>query len=141
MKKYLLSTVLILSIFIAISTRANVKLPSILNDNMILQQNTDVKLWGWADAGEKITIKTSWLRQVVYTTTTADGKWIATVKTTSAGGPYTIDIEGKNKITLKNILLGEVWVCSGQSNMEFTINMLGGWDLYKKELDDLLKSD
>ena len=141
MKKYLLSTVLILSIFIAISVRANVKLPSILSDNMILQQNTDVKLWGWADAGEKITIKTSWLRQVVYATATADGKWIATVKTTNAGGPYTIDIDGKNKITLKNILLGEVWVCSGQSNMEFTINMLGGWDLYKKELDDLLKSD
>ncbi len=141
MKKQILSISLLLSLIFSFNLKANIKLPSILSDGMVLQQNADVKLWGWADAGEKITIKTSWLRQVVYATANAHGKWIATVKTTEAGGPYMIEIEGKNKITLNNVLLGEVWVCSGQSNMEFTIQMLGGWENYKKELEDVLKND
>ncbi len=141
MKKLLVKFLFLMSVFCLENGYAAVKLPSILSDGMVLQQNTDVKLWGWADAGEKITIKTSWLRQVVYATANAEGKWIATVKTTEAGGPYMIEIEGTNKITLKNILLGEVWICSGQSNMEYTIKMLGGWDNYKKELEDLLKND
>lgn len=131
----------ILCISLNFNAIANIILPSILSDNMVLQQNTSVKLWGWADKGEKISIKVSWQKNTIYTIASDQGKWLINIKTINAVGPYTIDIEGKNKITLKNILLGEVWVCSGQSNMEFTINMLGGWKNYKQEFLDLQNND
>jgi sialate O-acetylesterase len=108
---------------------------------MVLQQNSVVKLWGWADKGEEITIKQNWTNEIITTIANDQGKWLTTVKTIAAGGPYQIEIEGKNKIILNYILLGEVWICSGQSNMEFTINMLGGWEYYKKEIEDLLQYD
>jgi len=133
--------VLFLSFFLSMHAYADIKLPSILNDNMVLQQNSRVKLWGWADKGEKITIKLSWTKEIITTIANNEGKWIVAFRTIAAGGPYRIEIEGNNKIILNNILLGEVWICSGQSNMEFTINMLGGWGYYKKEFEDLMQYD
>ncbi|MGF6849768.1 sialate O-acetylesterase [Chitinophaga sp. W3I9] len=109
----------------ALSSRANIRLPEVLSSNMVLQQQSQVKLWGWADPGEHISITTSWDQQVYPVTTAGDAAWVATITTPAAGGPFTITLKGNNTITLQNILLGEVWVCSGQSNME----MCGNWGL------------
>ena len=104
---------------------ADVKVPSVISDNMVLQQKRKIKLWGWADPGEKIKVKASW--QILFGKSTKadkDGKWKTAIKTPKAGGPYTITIQGDNKITLNNILVGEVWICSGQSNMEMGMTQI-----------------
>ncbi len=94
---------------------AEVRLPSIVSDGMILQRDENLKIWGWADAGEKITIE---FRGKTYKTKTGDeGKWELALKPMATGGPYDMKIKGNNEITVKNILLGDVWICSGQSNM------------------------
>jgi sialate O-acetylesterase len=97
---------------------ANVRLPAVLADNMVLEQHATAKLWGWCDPGEKIFITPSWGEFTDSVKGTRDGRWELRVATPAAGGPYTIEIKGWNTITLKNVLIGEVWVCSGQSNME-----------------------
>lgn len=97
---------------------ANVRLPSVLADNMVLEQNASVKFWGWCDPGEKVFLTPSWDQVTDSTVGTRDGRWMLTVATPAAGGPYRIGIKGWNLITLKNVLIGEVWICSGQSNME-----------------------
>jgi sialate O-acetylesterase len=86
---------------------------------MVLQQKSRVALWGWADSGEKISIATSWNKKVTTVTAGNNGKWMTSVETTKAGGPYTITFKGSNEIKVENVLLGEVWLASGQSNMEF----------------------
>lgn len=101
---------------------ADVQLPSVIADNMVLQQKSKVAIWGWAEPGEKITVKGSWgglFNFAKKTKADKDGKWKVSLKTSKAGGPYTVSIKGNNEITLKNVLVGEVWVCSGQSNMEW----------------------
>jgi sialate O-acetylesterase len=97
---------------------ANVRLPSVLADNMVLEQKSTAKLWGWCDPGEKVFVTPSWGRVTDSVVGTRDGHWVLAIATPAAGGPYTIEIRGWNTITLNNILIGEVWVCSGQSNME-----------------------
>lgn len=98
---------------------ADVKLPAIVSSNMVLQRNTTVKLWGWADADEKIKIKTSWLNQEMNIEADNDGNWSVEVKTTNSKDPQTILINSDDSnIVLGNILFGEVWLCSGQSNMQ-----------------------
>ena len=98
--------------------RAEVRLPSVLSSNMVLQQRGRVNLWGWCEPGEKIVVTVGWDGQVDSAKGDRDGRWKLPVATPSAGGPYTITIKGWNTIVLENILIGEVWVCSGQSNME-----------------------
>lgn len=101
------------------SVCAKVKLPAIVSSNMVLQRNTTIKIWGWADANEKITIKTSWLKSPISTQADAEGNWIIDVKTTDSKEQQTIAIKSNTSdIKLENILFGEVWLCSGQSNME-----------------------
>jgi sialate O-acetylesterase len=97
---------------------AKVTLPSILGDNMVLQQQSDVKLWGKAMAGKKITVSPSWTNKQFQTVVNPDGRWLISISTPKAGGPYEIKINDGDEIILKNILIGEVWFCSGQSNME-----------------------
>jgi sialate O-acetylesterase len=116
----LLSTVLFSVGFIYAG--ANVKLPAIISNNMVLQQNQKVALWGWADAAEKVSITTSWNNKSVTVTPDKTGKWLAYVNTGKAGGPYTITFKGNNEIKVGNVLLGEVWLASGQSNMEFFVS-------------------
>jgi len=94
-------------------------LPSVLGENMVLQRDMNVRLWGWADPEEKVTISIE--RQKAATKTDRTGKWHLTLNPMDAGGPYTMTIRGNNTITLQNILIGEVWVCSGQSNMEMMV--------------------
>lgn len=89
---------------------------------MVLQQQSAVKLWGWASPAEKIYVITSWNNKVDSIVATRDANWVITVQTPAAGGPYTITLKGENMIVLNNVLIGEVWVCSGQSNMEMNYN-------------------
>ncbi|RYE28132.1 MAG: sialate O-acetylesterase, partial [Sphingobacteriaceae bacterium] len=107
---------LIFCLIIIISTAsAQVRLPQLVSDGMVLQRDVKVNIWGWAASGEKVTVKFN--RKSYYTTTKADGKWTIILNATKAGGPYTMEIAASNRIVLKNILLGDVWFCSGQSNM------------------------
>jgi len=117
-KRYFVFAVLFALSF---SSYATIKLPSLISNNMVLQQNTKVALWGWADAGEKIMITTSWNQKTITTTTDAGGKWITYVPTTKFGGPYSITFKASNELKIENVLLGEVWLSSGQSNMEFFV--------------------
>ena len=100
---------------------ALVTLPSIFSDNMVLQQNATVKIWGWAKAYEEITVTTSWDNKSYKVMTGSSMSWEVDV-TTPEGSftPYEITVEGWRKLTLKNVLIGEVWLCSGQSNMEWS---------------------
>jgi len=100
---------------------ANIKLPAIFSDKMVLQQQSKVAVWGWADPGEKITITGSWSAKAVSITTDASGNWKGMLQTPKAGGPYTVKIKGMNTIDLTDVLIGEVWVCSGQSNMVYAL--------------------
>ena len=102
-------------------SRAEVKLPAVLGDNMVLQRDSQVNLWGWAKPRKVVKIKTSWNRKRYRVRTDADGKWLVKVVTTGAGGPYSITFSDGKKTRLENILLGEVWICSGQSNMEMPV--------------------
>ena len=122
MKKYPVIAVLLI---FSLASKADIRLPNIINSNMVLQQQSAVKLWGWAGPNEKIYITTSWNNKLDSTITTRDAGWMLTVQTPAAGGPYKITLKGDNKIILDNVLIGEVWVCSGQSNMEMNY----GWGL------------
>lgn len=106
---------------------ADIRLPAIIADNMVLQQKSAVALWGWADPGEAIEIKSSWDSKTIKIKANKKGEWEVKLKTISAGGPYAIVFKGNNTITLRNVLLGEVWLCSGQSNMEFPLSRQQGW--------------
>jgi len=99
---------------------AKIWLPSILSDNMVLQQNSEVTIWGWTtNTSEKISVIGSW-NNVTVTTDAYQGTWSLKIKTPKSGGPFTLRIEGHEKIEIQNVLLGEVWVASGQSNMQWT---------------------
>ena len=111
---------------------AQVKLPRLFSDNMVLQRGKPILIWGWAAAKEKITIQ--FKDQTKTTITGADGKWKIYLNKIAAGGPYTLKVQGTNIITLKNILIGDIWVCSGQSNMEMTIAGWGQINNYKEEI-------
>ena len=100
---------------------AQVKLPQIIRDSMILQRDAKINVWGFASQNEKITIR---FNNKIYKTITNDnGKWILQLPSMKAGGPYIMEISGKNKITLHDILIGDVWICSGQSNMEHQMKL------------------
>ena len=121
MKKNIL--ILCISLFwlsSTISLEAKVRLPAIFSSNMVLQQNKDVAIWGWAGASEKVYVRGSWNDNFVETQTDRGGRWKLTLATPKAGGPYTVTVMGSNTIVLDNVLIGEVWIGSGQSNMEWS---------------------
>lgn len=111
--------------------QAEVRLPKLVSSGMVLQCNSQVKIWGWADSNEEISLKFNGLEFT--TTATADGKWTIMLPPQNAGGPFDMTISGKNTIHLNNILFGEVWLCSGQSNMETTLSRVS--PLYEKEIE------
>jgi sialate O-acetylesterase len=117
-KRFFFTAVLIFSSLQIIN--ANISLPEIFSSNMVLQQNSDVIFWGWAKPGEKVIIKADWMNEEISAEGSVQGTWKISLKTPAAGGPYNILIKGQNEIILKNVLLGEVWLCSGQSNMEMS---------------------
>ncbi|WP_304066978.1 sialate O-acetylesterase [Pedobacter glucosidilyticus] len=112
-------------IFLCIITHAEIfaeiKLSAIFNDNMVLQQMSKCAIWGKASKNTKVNITTSWNQKKYSTISAADGSWKVKVSTPVAGGPYQINISDGRTLTLKNILIGEVWVCSGQSNMQMPL--------------------
>ncbi len=120
MKKNTLKLLLILTLWslVSIHSWADVRLPAIFSSNMVLQQNKEVSIWGWASPAEQVKITGSWNNQTVEIKTSRGAKWKTLLQTPEAGGPYTITIQGQNTLVLENVLIGEVWICSGQSNME-----------------------
>ncbi|MFI3321046.1 MAG: sialate O-acetylesterase [Rikenellaceae bacterium] len=120
MKKLLISLLFIGSSLF--SAQAEVKLPAILSDNMVLQQQSEVLLWGWSDSGKKVDVTTSWNGESYSTKVGNDGKWSLHVTTPEASNiPYSITFNDGDKLELHDILIGEVWFCSGQSNMEMPV--------------------
>src|SRR5438067_1188138 len=112
------SYTLLLVLFFAETSHAKVILPDMLASNMVLQQKTHTQLWGKATAGKTVVITTSWNKKSYQVKTGANGDWKVKIATPVAGGPYTIDFNDGETLRLDNILIGDVWVCSGQSNME-----------------------
>ena len=116
MKNNLIAFVVFLSLFN--TAFANVTLPNVFSDNMVLQRNTEVTIWGWANPQEEVVITPSWNNQTYKIQASNQAKWEINIPTPKEGGPFSISIKGYNEVVLKNILIGEVWICSGQSNME-----------------------
>lgn len=121
MKKFWILSAALLA---AVTLQAKVELPSFFSDNMVLQQKENVAVWGKA-TGKKVTITTTWSKQKTVVTPGADGKWFARIPTPEAGGPYEVTFNDGEKCTLRNVLIGEVWYCSGQSNMSMPMQ---GWE-------------
>jgi sialate O-acetylesterase len=107
--------------------RGDVKLPSLFGSHMVLQRDQKDRVWGKADPGEEVTVTID--HQVKTTKAGTDGKWLVTLDPMPAGGPHTLTVVGKNTITLGDILVGEVWLCSGQSNMEWPVGQANDADL------------
>jgi sialate O-acetylesterase len=122
MKTGIVNTIFLLLLLVSFnSSFSQVKLPQLIRDSMILQRDMKVNIWGWAAVNEKVNVR---LNGKSYKTKTgADGKWLITLPPTKAGGPNTIDIIASNKITLKEVLFGDVFFCSGQSNMVHQMNI------------------
>jgi sialate O-acetylesterase len=117
MKKYYLLSVMLLCI--GISLNAAVELPQIFSENMVLQRNVQLPVWGRSAANEKVEIRFN--KQVKTIKADKNGKWMVKLDAEPAGGPYELTVKASNTIQIKNILVGDVWLCSGQSNMEWTV--------------------
>src|SRR5690606_1794457 len=123
MKKLLLFGSLIFCLFFTSKIIAIIKLPPIMSNNMVLQQNSKTSLWGWADPSERSIIISSWKTETDTIIAENTVKWKTKISSAKADGPNTITLKGRrNTIVLENILIGEVWICSGQSNMEMSNN-------------------
>lgn len=122
--KLKLKSILLLAFCVAIFSvvKANISIPDIFSSNMVLQQKSEVKIWGWAKPGEPVNLKADWLEKNLETKADNQGTWSLLLKTPEAGGPYTVSLKGYNEINFENVLIGEVWLCSGQSNMEWSAN-------------------
>ena len=100
---------------------ADVKLPAVIGDNMVLQRDRAAHIWGWAEPGEEIMVSASWRTMAWGVTANKDGRWSFEMSPPNTAGPHEMTVSSKNTITIKNILVGEVWVCSGQSNMQMSV--------------------
>jgi sialate O-acetylesterase len=120
-KRFFYIPIFIAGSFIPQIVPGQVKLPRLVSDSMILQRDTKINIWGWASKNEKVSIKFN--GKSYKTTTGADRKWLIQLQPMKAGGPYTMEITASNKISLKEILIGDVWFCSGQSNMVHQMNI------------------
>ena len=109
----------LLLFLLAATLNAQVKLSPIFSNNMVLQKGMEIPVWGWASPGEKVTVILE--KGKASAKANKDGKWTLKLPAMNYGGPFTMTVKGKNLQTLDNILIGEVWVCSGQSNMEFSM--------------------
>lgn len=118
---YLYFKIISILIFVLpLNISANVSLNNLFSDHMVIQRETKIPVWGWADPNEKIVVETTW-GEKEETFALADGTWEIILKTPKAGGPFKITVTGKNKIVINDVLSGEVWLCTGQSNMDFAM--------------------
>ncbi len=128
MKRFILFITVYLLFFPQTVVHSEVTLPHVIGNNMVLQRNMQAPIWGWASPGEEITVilstESEGVEPISTTTAIADaeGKWQIKLPAMAAGGPYTLRIKGSNTLELTNVLFGEVWVCSGQSNMQWSVN-------------------
>ena len=128
--KYLIKYLFIIITITSAVTFAEVKLPKLISDGMILQRDTKVTIWGWADPNEKVDV--TFVGKNYSAKANENGEWKIILPVMKAGGPYEMHIKGSNEITIKNILIGDVWVCSGQSNMELTMERVS--PIYEEEI-------
>lgn len=136
MKKILILT---FCLFVSLFTSAQVKLASIFTNNMVLQQGSQVPIWGWATPGKNIRVSSSWNSKSYSAKADNSGKWMVKIATPSAGGPYELTISDGKPVKLKNVLIGEVWICGGQSNMEMPLKGYKGQPILGSN-DAILKS-
>ena len=127
-----LSLYVIILLFFSSHSEAQLRLPAIISSGMVLQQNDSASLWGWGNPAERILVTTSWNGKTDTATVNNRANWKIKVKTPAAGGPYTITLKGNNIILLNDVMIGEVWVCAGQSNMEWSY-----WNGLKDIKDEL----
>lgn len=132
--KFALASMILCMLMIANPASAKIILSPLFSDNMVLQQKDKVALWGKSDADKNVTITTSWNKKKFTTKVDANGNWTIKVKTPKAGGPYTITFNDGEELVLHDILIGEVWLCSGQSNMEMPLEGWGKIKNYKEEI-------
>lgn len=118
MKKQILFPVFILVISMSSLSAAHLRLPALVGNHMVLQQKSKITVWGWAKAGSTVAVKAEWIGNTEKTVTEKDGKWKLELQTNEAGGPYQLEVSSDTTYLLKDIMIGEVWVCSGQSNMQ-----------------------
>lgn len=116
------------------STFANITLPKIFGDNMVLQRNKPINIWGLATPNEKITV--AFNKQTKTIKADKTGKWLVQLAAESAGGPFQLTVSGKTQVAIQNILVGEIWICSGQSNMEMPIAGWGKINNYQQEINE-----
>jgi len=121
---------IVIIFYISDCVNAQVRLPRLISDGIVLQRDTDVKIWGWAEKNEQISV--SFLDTIYNIAAGNNGEWALVISDMKAGGPYEMQISASNLITVKDIMVGDVWVCSGQSNME--LNMKRASPLYKDEI-------
>ena len=114
------TVVLVFLFLLTATTDAQLRLPKIFGDSMVLQRNAPLKIWGWASPGE--TIRVRFHNQQKIAQAAANGSWQTVLAPEPAGGPYFLQVQEKTTITLRGILMGDLWVCSGQSNMEMPLN-------------------
>lgn len=108
-------------LLISIGLHAQIRLPSVFGDHMVLQQKSEVAIWGWTSPSGNVTIETGWDTTVVRAKAENTGAWKVTITTPPAGGPFEIKLHGAGDLVLEDVLIGEVWICSGQSNMEWSL--------------------
>ncbi|MGL6161158.1 sialate O-acetylesterase [Microbulbifer sp.] len=113
---------LLAACLLSATTQAEVRLPKLIGDGMVLQRDAQVKIWGWASPGEKISVEFNGRRHTAVTN--REGAWEVLFKNLNAGGPHTMEIRGDNAISIEDVLVGDVWLCSGQSNMEYPLSRL-----------------
>ena len=130
--------VLTLSLFVWPAT-AEVRLPKVLSDHVVLQRDAPIHIWGWADPGEQVAVALSSEKQ----STTADdlGKWSVYLAPAKAGGPFTLTVQGKNTVTLSDVQVGDVWFASGQSNMEMPLKGFPGSAVLKNGEQEIANSN
>jgi len=120
--QHLLSFVILFAFIGLNSVKAEIKLPAVFGNNMVLQQQTEAAIWGKATPGKSVKVVTSWNKKSYSTKSDNEGNWKLKVATPAAGGPFSISISDGKTLTLNNVLIGEVWICSGQSNMQMTMS-------------------
>ncbi|MDE3057412.1 MAG: sialate O-acetylesterase [Bacteroidota bacterium] len=123
--------ILLFSFVISATTLAQIRLPKLISDGMVLQRNADVKIWGWAVHREKISL--SFIGSTYNTTANDSGEWEITLSNLKAGGPYTMTISASDTVIIHDVVIGEVWLCSGQSNMELPMKRVS-WN-YPGEIE------
>ncbi|MFL1013221.1 sialate O-acetylesterase [Flavisericum labens] len=123
----------LLFLCLSIICHAHVELPKLFSDGMVLQRNKPIPVWGWAKPNEKITV--SFKNQKLKTKADKTGKWKVVLKAEKAGGPFSMNVQGKNNIVLDDVLIGEVWICSGQSNMEWPVSQSDNFEAERNDSD------